>query len=274
MEPWQALILGLVEGLTEYLPVSSTGHLLLVQRLLGLADTEAANAYAICIQAGAVAAVLGLYFRRAKQIARGLLGTDVAGRRLAVALVIAFAPAAVVGPLLDDRIEQHLFGLWPVVAAWFVGGVAILIVAHRRRGLLPPGGFALEELRLVGALVIGLSQCLAMWPGTSRSLVTIVSGVLVGMNLAAAVEFSFLLGVLTLFAATAYKSISHGASMLDDFGVLNLALGFAAAFVSAIVSVRWMVGYLQRRGLELFGYWRVGLALVVAGLILGGAFDP
>jgi undecaprenyl-diphosphatase len=274
MELWQALVLGLVEGLTEYLPVSSTGHLLLAERAIGLAGSATTNAYAIVIQAGAVAAVFSLYFRRVVQIARGVLGRDADGRRLAFALLAAFVPAAIIGPLLDDRIEQYLYGLWPVVAAWFVGGVAILVVAYKRRGLLPPGGFDLEVLDLRGAVAIGFAQCLALWPGTSRSLVTIVSGVLVGMNLAAAVEFSFLLGVITLFAATAYKGLSHGSSMLAEFGATNLAIGFAAAFLSAIVSVRWMVGYLHRRGLELFGYWRVALAAVVVGAILAGYLKP
>jgi undecaprenyl-diphosphatase len=274
MEPWQAFVLGLVEGLTEYLPVSSTGHLLLAERALGLEATANANAYAICIQAGAVAAVLGLYFSRAKQIARGLRGADPVGRTLACALAAAFLPAAIVGPLCDDHIERRLFGLWPVVAAWLAGGIAILAVARRRRGLLPPGGSDLERLSVRGAFLIGLAQCVAMWPGTSRSLVTIVAGVLVGLNLAAAVEFSFLLGVATLFAATVYKSRSQGAAMLADFGALNIAIGFLAAFLSAVVSVRWMVGYLHRHGLEIFGYWRIAAALVVGALILAGTIEP
>lgn len=264
MELWQALLLGLVEGFTEYLPVSSTGHLLLTQRALGLESGVVANAYAICIQAGAVAAVLGLYFSRVRQMARGMLGRDAAGLRLSRDVLIAFCPAAVLGLLSDDWIEARLFGLWPVVAAWLVGGVAILVVARARRGLLPPGGFDLEQLASRGAFAIGLMQCVALWPGTSRSLATIVGGVLVGMNLAAAVEFSFLLGLVTLFAATAYKSFGHGPAMVDSFGWGAIAVGFTAAFAAAWISVRWMVAYLNRRGLELFGYWRVGLAALVA----------
>jgi undecaprenyl-diphosphatase len=274
MELWQALFLGLVEGLTEYLPVSSTGHLLLAERALGVAAGETANAYAICIQAGAVAAVFGLYFKRVVQMLRGLRGSDADGRRLSISVLIAFFPAAVAGILFDKPIERLLFGMWYVVGAWFVGGVAILVVAYKRRGLLPPGGFAIERLTARGAFAIGLCQCLALWPGTSRSLVTIVGGVLVGMNLAAALEFSFLLGLLTLFAATAYKGVSHGPSMLADFGWGNVIVGFTAAFASAWISVRWMVGYLQRRGLELFGYWRIAIALVVACLLLAGRLVP
>jgi undecaprenyl-diphosphatase len=274
MELWQAVLLGLVEGFTEYLPVSSTGHLLLVQRLLGIPEGRSVNAFLICIQAGAVAAVLTLYFGRVRQLARGLAGRDPVGRRLSIDVALAFLPAAIVGLAFDDWIDEHLFRLWPIIGAWFVGGVAILVVAYKRRGLLPPGGFDLEHLRWHAALAIGVAQCAAMWPGTSRSLATIVAGVLVGMNLVAAVEFSFLLGLVTLFAATAYKATTDGIGMVDEFGYTALAAGFLAALLSAWASVRWMVDYLQRRGLELFGYWRVALALVAAALLGTGWIAP
>lgn len=270
MDWWQALILGLVEGLTEYLPVSSTGHLILTERALGIEASASAHAFAIVIQAGAVAAVLGLYFRRVRSMARGMLGADAQGLRTALAVLIAFAPAAVFGVLFDDAIERHLFGLWPIVAAWFVGGVAILVVARVRPARARGTGLELEALTWRMALCVGLCQCLAMWPGTSRSLATIVGGVLVGLQLKSAVEFSFLLGLVTLSAATAYRAVGHGEAMVASYGWSAIAIGFVTAFASAWVSVRWMVGYLERRGLALFGYWRVGLALVVAGLLLAG----
>ncbi|MEE9405457.1 MAG: undecaprenyl-diphosphate phosphatase, partial [Algisphaera sp.] len=222
MEWWQAVILGLVEGLTEYLPVSSTGHLLIVQSLLGIGvgDAEekaAANAYAICIQAGAILAVLGLYWRRVRQALVGWAGKvgmgpgDADGFRMGLNLIVAFLPAAFIGLLLDDWIEAQLFAPWPVVAALFVGGVAILVVSRwKKKQAGESAGDALEAMTWKMALAIGFIQCLAMWPGTSRSLVTIVGGVLVGLSLAAAVEFSFLLGVITLCAATAYKALDAG----------------------------------------------------------------
>lgn len=270
MEWWQALVLGVVEGLTEYLPVSSTGHLILAQRFLGIPEGEAANAYAICIQAGAILAVLGLYRARVAQTWRGLVGADEEGRRLLLALVAAFVPAAVVGLLLDERIEEHLFGLWPVTWAWLVGGLGILLVAWRRRGAPPRAGRALEELRASPAFVIGLFQCLALWPGTSRSLVTIVGALVVGLSLAAAVEFSFLLGVLTLLAATAYKALSDGPVMVESYGLGTLLVGSLAAWLAAVISVRWMVAWLNRHGLALFGWYRLGLAAGVAALLLLG----
>lgn len=270
MEWWQALILGIVEGLTEYLPVSSTGHLLVAQRLLGISQSEAADAFAICIQAGAIVAVLGLYFRRVAQMARGLLGQDRDGLSLTINLVVAFAPAVVAGLLLEKPIKQYLFGgdtldLWPVIAAWLVGGIAILAVARVRKG----NGQKESAKDLLGltwqmALVIGAVQCIAMWPGVSRSLVTIVCGVLVGLRLSAAVEFSFLLGVLTLGAATSYDALKHGDAMLEAYGALPLAIGFLAAWASAVIAVRWMVAFLNRHGMEVFGYYRILLALVVA----------
>ena len=284
---WQAIILGLVEGLTEYLPVSSTGHLLVVQSLMGMSTTpeakEAADAYAICIQAGAIIAVLGLYRGRAVQVAWGLMGRDAAGLRLAVNLAAAFLPAAVLGLLLNDLIKAWLFDTWAVVLAWVAGGVAILAVTwwQKRRGASQTGdedsqergGVGLDAMTWRMAVVIGVAQCIAMWPGTSRSLVTIVGGVLVGLTLASAVEFSFLLGVITLGAATAYDALKHGDAMLASYGVPEMLLGAAAAFVSALLAVRWMVAYLKRHGLAIFGWYRIAIGVVVAGLLLAGWVD-
>jgi len=276
MEWWQALILGVVEGLTEYLPVSSTGHLLLTQEWMSIPHDEAANAYAICIQAGAILAVLGLYWRRVKQMILGVLGRDPAGRRLAINVITAFLPAVVAGLILEKPIKHFLFGeawgLWPVVVAWFVGGVAIIGVSRFRqqRGKAGQKGFGLDSLAWKQALIIGLVQCIAMWPGTSRSLVTIVGGILVGLSMASAVEFSFLLGVITLGAATAHDALGSGSIMLSSYGMGPLLIGLVAAFVSAVLAIRWMVSYLNRHGLDIFGYYRIALALVVAILIWTG----
>jgi undecaprenyl-diphosphatase len=265
-----AVVLGIVEGVTEYLPVSSTGHLILAQRALGIEDGRAANAYAICIQLGAIVAVLVLYLGRVKQMILGLFNRDAVGTRLLINITVAFIPAAVIGLLLGDWIEQTLFGLWTIVAAWGFGGAVILAVAWMGKEKFPPQGIDLEHLSWRSALAIGLIQCTAMWPGVSRSLVTIVGGVLVGLSLPAAVEFSFLLGVITLAAATAYKSVLLGPEMLQAYGWSNLLAGFIAATVSAVLAVEWMVAYLNRHGLALFGYYRLALALLVASLILLG----
>lgn len=263
----QALILGIVEGVTEFLPVSSTGHLLLAERALGIERSEAADAYAICIQSGAIVAVLGLYRERVAQLALGLAGRDAAGRRLFGQLVVAFLPAAVLGLLFEKKIDAVLFGLWPVVAAWAAGGCAILV--WRGRG----GTRSLAEVDTRTALLIGLAQCLALWPGTSRSLATILGALALGLSMPAAVEFSFLLGLETLGAATAYKGLKHGAEMVHAFGAAPLVLGFVAATISAAVSVKWLVGWLQSHGMEVFAAWRLALAVIVAGLLASGLLN-
>jgi len=280
---FQALILGLVEGLTEYLPVSSTGHLLLAQRLMGIGSSTASDAFAISIQGGAILAVLGLYRARVAQMIMGLLGRDQTGRHLLINLVAAFIPAAVLGLLLEKPIKKYLFGgdewgLWPVVAAWLVGGLAILAVsfARRRRGATPSTGLDLDQLTIRMALIVGFVQCIAMWPGVSRSLITIVSGVLVGLSLPAAVELSFLLGVITLTAATLYDALKHGPEMLATYGAAPLLIGFLSAWISAVLAVKWMVGYLKNHGMEIFGWYRVALAIAVAAWLLwpAGAATP
>lgn len=282
MTTTQAVILGVVEGVTEYLPVSSTGHLLLAEKIMGLGDDprqspvqrehikEAADAYTICIQAGAILAVLWLYFGRVKQIWRGVMGKDATGRRLLFNVAAGFLPAAVLGLLFNKVIKACLFGPWPVVVAWLLGGLAILAVSRRNR-TGPPGtrpGRLLDDMTWRMALIIGFAQCIAMWPGVSRSLVTIVGGLLVGLTMAAAVEYSFLLGVATLGAATAYDTLKHGPLMLQTFDHYSLIVGVVVAFVAAVVSVKWMVRYLSRHGLEIFGYYRVVIAAVTAAFLL------
>lgn len=274
MTAFQALVLGALEGFTEYLPVSSTGHLILAQRAMGIgqieADNEAADAYSISIQAGAILAVLTLYFPYLRRMMAGLVGRDPPGLQLAINMGVAFLPAAVIGLLFHGWIKEHLFGLWPIVIAWLIGGVAILVVAKTGFGAPQKPGSGLFEITWKQALLIGFFQCIAMWPGTSRSLATIIGGLLAGMNLTAAVIFSFLLGVITLTAATVYDTATHGALMLEVFGFANLAIGFVVATVAAIVSVKWFLTYLKRHGLALFGYYRIGLAIVVAGLLWAG----
>lgn len=271
----EAMILGIVEGITEYLPVSSTGHLILVQRLLKIPAGQAADSYAICIQAGAILAVLGLYWPHVKRMVWGILGKDRQGLDLAVNLVLAFMPAAVVGVLCNGTIERYLFGLWPIIAAWFVGGLVILLFSRWQQTHQPETagrGSDLTTLNWRMALMIGFAQCLAMWPGTSRSLVTIMAGCLVGLGLSSAVEFSFLLGVVTLTAATGFKAVHDGSAMVQAYGWHTMLIGFVFAAVSAAVAVQWMVGYLNRHSLSIFGIYRLALALLA--ILLTGRLIP
>lgn len=266
MSTVEAIVLGIIEGLTEYLPISSTGHLTVASRLFDLAGA-AADAYAIVIQAGAILAVLVLYRTRVATMARGLIGRSDEGRRLLNALVLAFVPAAVIGLALGDTIKDRLFGVGPVAIAWAVGGFVILFATPR----LQRRGAELTALSAGPAVLIGVAQVFALWPGVSRSLVTILAGVAVGLSLAAAVEFSFLLGLMTLGAATTYDGLRHGDEIVDSFGLLSPVVGFAVAFVAAVVAIRWMVAYLERGSFAAFGYYRLGAAAVAAGLLATGA---
>ncbi len=269
-----AVVLGVVEGVTEYLPVSSTGHLLLAAHALGLNDTEeakrAADAYVIVIQFGAILAVLVLYARRIWSMLRGIVGRDPDGRRVAVALVASVIPAVVIGLLAEQLLKDYLFHLWPITAAWLVGGLVILAVARhdRRTGHSPTEGATLEDLTLGRAFIIGLLQCVAMWPGVSRSLATILGGRLVGLSTQASVEYSFLLGLVTLTGATLVQTVQEGRLIVDTLGVVAPIVGVVVAFVAAALSIKWMVGYLNRHSLAIFGYYRIGLSVVVAALIL------
>ena len=244
--------------------MSSTGHLLVTQRLLDLGEGEAkaaADAYVISIQIGAILAVVVLYWRRLGQIAKGVVGRDVEGRRLLGALVVAVVPAAVVGLVLGDTIKDQLFGAWPVIVAWFVGGVFLVVWRPR------PGTIELTQFTVRSAAIIGVAQILALWPGTSRSLVTIVAALAIGASMAAAVEFSFLLGLATLSAATFYDLAKGGQEILDVYGWRTPLVGGIVAFVTAAIAVRWLVAFLRTRPLAVFGWYRIGIAVTTAALI-------
>lgn len=280
---WKAVILGVVEGLTEYLPISSTGHLLVTARLLDLPDAkgsaglDAVNTYAVAIQFGAILAVLGLFRRRFVQMVQGLFGRNPAGRHLLTTLVIAFLPAAILGAALDSKIEDALFGPWPVVVAWIVGGGAILLFERTSRSSTrrtnPPsdGNDPLTAITHRQALLIGVAQCIALWPGTSRSLATIIGALLVGLAMSTAVEFSFLLGFATLSAATAFKLAKDGGNLVDQFGVADPLIGALFAFVAAALAIKWLVTFLARHDLTVFAWYRFAVAGLTIVLLASGA---
>ena len=280
MSVWEAVVLGLVEGITEYLPVSSTGHLILVSALLGLdeppARKAAVDAFNIVIQGGAVLAVLGLYWPRVRRMLAGLVGRDAGGLRLLGLLAVAFLPAGVLGPVLDDAIERRLFNPPAVIAALALWGVVMILIGgwQKRRFATDAAGPEPEDLAWGSALFIGVMQCVAMWPGTSRAMITIVAGMLVGMRPRQAAEFSFLLALPTLGGACVYKLgqdvLGPGPSALGRLGPVAVAVGIAVAAASAALAVRWLVRYLNRHGLALFGWYRVALSAVFVVLVAGG----
>ena len=263
----EAILLGLVEGVTEFLPVSSTGHLLFVNELIGLGAGEAgtaADTYAVAIQFGAILAVLWLYRTRFASMGAGVVGRDPQGRALLVNLAAAFVPAAIVGVVLGDAIKDALFGPVPIVIAWAAGGLLLVVWSPRA------GTIGLESLSMRTAVLVGLAQVAAMWPGVSRSLATLIAGLLLGLSLSAAVEFAFLLGVVTLTAAAGLDLLKHGGELIDAFGVAAPLTGLVVAFVSAVVAIKWMVGYLTSHSLRAFGWYRLGVAVAGLALVLTG----
>jgi undecaprenyl-diphosphatase len=275
MPPHVAVLLGIVEGLTEYLPVSSTGHLVLAGHLLGLADDDpATSAFEIVVQLGAILAVVAHYRVLLATRARGLLSRDPVAVRLLVAMAIAFAPAAVAGLLLRKTIKAHLFGSLPVAFALTLGGVAMIVIERMLRARQPselsapaqrgqPRGDGLEQVTPGRALAIGLGQCLSLWPGASRSMCTIVAGQLAGLSTATAAEFSFLLALPTLGAATLYEATKSRHVLASHIGGASMAIGLVVSFVVAWAVIASFLKYLRTRGLEAFGWYRIVLGMVV-----------
>jgi undecaprenyl-diphosphatase len=259
----QAVLLGIVEGITEFLPVSSTGHLLVVGELIGFGSgsSSAADTYSIAIQFGAILAVLLLYRNRVWSAARGLVGADADGRAFLIRLVVAFLPAAMIGVVAGDAMKSALFGPVPVTIAWLVGGVVLLIWKPA------VGTVALHEMPIRAAVIIGCAQSLALWPGVSRSLVTLIAALAVGLSMSAAIEFSFLLGLVTLSSATALDLTKHGSELVDQFGLLAPAIGLVCAFFTAVIAVKWMVGYLESHSLRIFGWYRLAIGAVSVVLL-------
>lgn len=274
MDPLIAALLGFVEGVTEYLPVSSTGHLILVSHALGHTG-EGADSFDIVIQLGAILAVLVHYRGLLLERATGLVRREAASMQLLTALVLGFVPTAITGVLLRKKIKALLFGPGPVAAALVVGGIVMIVIELVRASRLArqtaaPGSEADSAGGLVGlehvtprrAFLIGLGQCVSMWPGTSRSMCTIVAGQMTGLSTATAAEFSFLLGLPTLGAATLYEAYKSRAA-LAHVGSVNMLIGLVVSFVVAWAVIAAFIGYLKRRGLVPFGVYRILVGILV-----------
>lgn len=287
-----AIVLGVIEGLTEFLPVSSTGHLIIAKDMLGLNSHDplfdalgepmwyrrssaergaqlltmnlAADTFIVVIQFGAIAAVALVCWSQLCSMALGVLGRDPAGLRLLINVLIAFVPAAVVGLLLHDWIDENLFSVGTVIVAQVAGALLMFYTEgwYGRRylqGLRPET----TELTPASAAFIGLLQCVAILPGTSRPMMAIVGGYFAGLDPRRAAEFSFLLGFVTLSAATSFKTYTSGAAMIQVFGWPHVLLGAGVAAAVAAICVRYLVHLLLRHGLNIFAWYR----LILAGLL-------
>ncbi|MFA5262458.1 MAG: undecaprenyl-diphosphate phosphatase [Opitutaceae bacterium] len=286
-----AVILGLVEGVTEFLPISSTGHLIIANELLGLESDApllgpdgkklwnkkpsekhpegvpltvklAADTYTVIIQVGAIIAVALLYWKQILSVLRGLIGRDPDGLILFRNLLCAVVPVAIVGLLIHDWIDEYLFSVQAVIVAQ-ISGAVLMIAAERwrkERYSLRASLKNTDELTTVESLGIGSIQCLALWPGTSRSMVTIVGGYFAGLSPAKAAEFSFLVGLPVLAGAALKKGVDSGSAMIAVFGWEHVLLGTVVAAITAAIAVKFLVAFLSRHGLFAFALYRFALA--------------
>ena len=260
-DAWAALFLGVVEGLTEFLPISSTGHLIVAARLLGQ-DGVAVDRFIVIIQLGAILAV-GWHFR-AKLVQLVLTFPKARpAQRLGAHLLLAFLPAAGAGLLLHEFIKQYLFRPGTVAGALIVGGLVILLVERR-----PPRTVvsAMEDMGWRQALGIGLAQVLALFPGTSRAGATIIGGMLVGLGRPAATEFSFFLALPVMVAATGFELVLGWRDFVSGDAAL-IALGFGSAFASALLAVRWLLGYVANYDFKPFGWYRICFGALILALM-------
>jgi len=253
----KALVLGVVEGLTEFLPISSTGHLILAGDLLGLSD-EKAKVFEIVIQTGAMLAIVWEYRRRFGHVLAGL-AIDRAAQRFALNLLVAFVPAAVLGLAFGSLIKRYLFHAVPVALAFIVGGFIILWVEKRQRVAVVQ---SVDDMTWKDALKVGVAQAFALIPGTSRSGATIIGGMIFGLSRRAATEFSFFLAVPTLIAAGAYDFWKNR-GLFDRGDSAMFAVGSVAAFVSAFLCVRWLLRYIATHDFTPFAWYRIAFGAVV-----------
>jgi undecaprenyl-diphosphatase len=258
---FKALIMGLVEGFTEFLPISSTGHLILAGSLLNF-TTEKAKVFDIAIQAGAILAVMWEYRARIASVLSGIT-SDAKQQKFAINLIIAFLPAALLGFLFNKAIKAHLFAPVPVALAFIVGAVVILW-AERRHKTLPSSHRieTVDDMGPVDALKVGCAQAFALIPGTSRSGATIIGGMLFGLSRQAATEFSFFLAIPTLLAATAYSVIKERA-LLSSADLPLFGIGGLAAFVSAFLCVRWLLRFISTHDFKAFAWYRILFGLMI-----------
>ena len=248
----RAVILGIIEGVTEFLPVSSTGHLLLAERFFNLGEGAFWNSFTVLIQLGAILAILVLYFSKLWNVALGMF-TNSDDRRFVIGILVAFLPAAVIGAALGGFIKGYLFNPWVVCFSLIVGGAVLLWVDQLDHN---PHEHDATAFPLPMYLTIGFAQCLAMIPGVSRSGASIVAAMLLGADKRAAAEFSFFLAIPTMIGAFAYDFYKNRADMnTAHMGIV--AIGFVVSFITALVVVITFLNYVTRNGFTLFAWWRV-----------------
>ena len=260
----KALILGIVEGLTEFLPISSTGHLILTADLLGFNDNKG-KIFEIVIQTGAMLAIVWEYRQRFSRVLAGMFN-DPTAQRFIARLLVAFMPAAIMGLLFGSYIKAVLFKPVPVAIAFIVGAFVLLWAARRQPRLRV---IEVDDMSWRDALLVGCAQCFALIPGTSRSGATIIGGMLFGLSRRAATEFSFFLAVPTLVAAGAYDAWKNRA-LLDVHDIGLFGVGLVAAFISAFLCVRWLLRFIVSHDFTIFAWYRIVFGVIVLGTAWNG----
>ncbi len=272
----KAFILGIVEGLTEFLPISSTGHLIIAGDLLNFNGPEV-NTFSIAIQAGAIFAVCWFYRVKLFGIIKHFL-TPGKDQQLAVNIVVAFLPAAVLGVLLANYIEQLLFNPITVAIALVVGGLIIFWIEnlHAKRNYAPRVQ-SMDDMTIKDAFLVGCMQCIAMIPGTSRSGATIIGGLVLGLSRKAATEFSFFLAIPTIFGATVYSLAKIFLRVSDEHSFVwttdmtaGFAVGFIVSFISALIVVKWLLRYVSSNDFKSFGWYRIIFGVIIIGTHYSG----
>ena len=264
MDLINAILLGIIEGITEFLPISSTGHLIIANRFFPLPPSVEVT-FDIFIQLGAILAIVWLYRAKILDLLRRL-PSDRGAQRFGLALLIAFLPAAILGILIHGAIEKYLFGPVPVAFAMVLGGILILMIDRNdRKG----NTHATEEVTTRQSALIGAAQALSLFPGVSRSAATILGGLVTGLDRRTAVEFSFFLAIPTLGSPTLY-ALAKSASSLQSSDWILLAAGFISTFITALIIVRWFLRYVSTNTLAPFGIYRIVVGFLVLTLYLTG----
>lgn len=269
---FKTIVIAIIEGLTEFIPVSSTGHMIIASDLMSLPNDEFTKMFEVVIQLGAILAVVVLFWKKLTGLLQSLLKREKSGIQFTKAFIIGTIPALVIGFLLESTIDKYLFNTWIVITGLFAGAVLMLITENLFRN--KETTYEVDQITWKQALKVGLFQCLAMWPGMSRSSSTIVGGWLSGFSSVVAAEFSFFLAIPVMFGASLVKlvkfQINTGLQTLTSTQVLSFGLGFIIAFAVALVCVKAFVSFLKRKPIKIFAYYRIAISILLAIILITG----
>lgn len=268
----KAIVIAIIEGVTEFIPVSSTGHMIIAGDLMKFPSNEFTKMFEVVIQLGAILAIIVLFWGKLFGLLKSLLRREKSGIQFTKAFLIALIPAIILGFLLENFIDIYLFRTWTVLIGLFLGAILLLVVETKYRDKATT--HEVDQISWKQAIKVGCFQCLAMWPGMSRSSSTIVGGWMSGLSSEVAAEFSFFLAIPIMFGASLVKLVKFqmdiGLQTLTSTEATSFGLGFIVAFLVALVCVKAFVSYLKKKPMRIFAYYRIGLSILLAVLLLTG----